>query len=266
MAEFQKRDSVFIKEVWAYNVEEEIEAIRSVVKEYPYVAMDTEFPGTVVKPTLKFRSKKDYQYSNMMVNVNLLSLIQLGLTFFDKDGNLPDCGTGQPCAWQFNFREFDPAVEIHDPESISLLTQSGIDFKKNNAIGIDAKGFARMLTLSGIFFNENVHWIAFHGVYDFGYMLKLLTCSPLPPSGDQFFELMKFYFPSIYDVKYLIKYCDGLYGGLNRLAELLNVQRVGIAHQAGSDSLLTCSVFMKLKQGFPETYMDRFANVVYGLG
>ena len=46
-----------------------------------------------------------------------------------------------------------------------------------------------------------VRWISFHSGYDFGYLLKLLTCTALPASEADFFELMKLYFPNIYDIK-----------------------------------------------------------------
>ena len=39
------------------------------------------------------------------------------------------------------------------------------------------------------------------------------------------------YFPSVYDIKYLMKFCDNLHGGLNKLAECLDVNRIGPQHQ-----------------------------------
>ena len=41
------------------------------------------------------------------------------------------------------------------------------------------------------------------------------------------------YFPVVYDIKYLMKFCANLHGGLNKLAETLEVERVGPQHQAG---------------------------------
>lgn len=62
-----------------------------------------------------------------------------------------------------------------------------------------------------------------------------MTCQPLPNTEPEFFELLKLYFPNVFDIKYLMKFCDNLHGGLNKLAELLEVVRIGPQHQAGSD-------------------------------
>lgn len=59
--------------------------------------------------------------------------------------------------------------------------------------------------------------------YDFGYLLKVLTCSPLPGEEHDFFELLRTYFPCIYDIKYLMKSCKNLKGGLQDLANDLQV-------------------------------------------
>lgn len=68
-----------------------------------------------------------------------------------------------------------------------------------------------------------------------------------------FYELLSIFFPNVYDVKYLTMNnpaCDNLRGGLNKIADQIDVERIGPSHQAGSDSLLTAATFFKLKSAF----------------
>jgi len=261
-----KDDAIQIREVWADNLESEFALIRDIVDDFPYVAMDTEFPGIVLRPVGNFRSSQEYHYQTLKDNVDVLKLIQLGLTFSDENGNLPTCGTGQSFIWQFNFREFDPNSDVFATDSIELLRQSGIDFAKNNESGVDAVRFGELLMSSGVVLNDGVHWVTFHSGYDFGYLLKLLTRQNLPDTQVGFFDLINLYFPRVYDIKHLMKFCNSLHGGLNKLAELLEVERVGVSHQAGSDSLLTSCAFRKLKDNFFSGPMEKYAGVLYGLG
>lgn len=54
----------------------------------------------VAKPLGDFRSTADYQYQLLKCNVNLLKLIQLGLTFYSESGErAPGVST-----FQFNFK------------------------------------------------------------------------------------------------------------------------------------------------------------------
>ena len=71
-----------------------------------------------------------------------------------------------------------------------------------------------------------------HAGYDFGYLVNLLTCQNLPDTESDFFELLKLFCPNIYDVKYLMKSCKNLKGGLQEVANELEVARIGPQHQA----------------------------------
>ncbi|KAJ4709615.1 Ribonuclease CAF1 [Melia azedarach] len=232
MSVFPKSELFHIREVWSDNLEAEFHLIRDIVDDYPYIAMDTEFPGVVLRVIGNFKSNSEYAYHNM----------------------------------KFNFREFNLDEDVYAQDSIKLLSQSGIDFKMNKEKGVDVKRFSELLMPSGIVLNSNVHWVTFHSLYDFGYLVKLLTCKDLPDTQADFFELIKMYFPVLYDIKYLMKFCNGLHGGLNKLAELLEVPRIGACHQGGSDSLVTCCTFMKVREKFFEGSLEKYAGVLFGLG
>ncbi|GAB0135830.1 hypothetical protein EsDP_00004153 [Epichloe bromicola] len=294
-----------IREVWKNNLHEEMAVLRDLVDKYPYIAMDTEFPGVVARPMGGFRGKSDYHYQCLRTNVDMLKVIQIGLTLFNEDGETPparpgpDLGLGPaarrtasqgpfPYSWQFNFR-FSLKEDMYNEKSIESLQQAGIDFNLLERDGIDPHEFASLLIPSGLVCFDSVKWISFHGGYDFGYLTKLLICTPLPNDEVDFDHKMKLYFPTTYDVKHLMKFAIKLHGqgyltpsdpssteilnkfehksGLENIAETLKIKRIGAAHQAGSDSLLTGKVFFQMRDkiftgDIPEAHVGR----VWGLG
>ncbi|KAF4952011.1 hypothetical protein FSARC_12755 [Fusarium sarcochroum] len=294
-----------IREVWKHNLHEEMAVLRDLVDKYPYIAMDTEFPGVVSRPMGGFRGKSDYHYQCLRTNVDMLKVIQIGLTFFNDDGETPPArptndlklGTAAqraatnapfPCSWQFNFK-FSLKDDMYNEKSIESLQQAGIDFNLLERDGIDPHEFASLLIPSGLVCFDNVRWISFHGGYDFGYLTKLLICMPLPNDEVDFDHKMKLYFPTTYDVKHLMKHAIRLHNsglltpndpssaeilqkfehksGLENIAETLKIKRVGSAHQAGSDSLLTGKVFFQMRDKiFAGDIPDEHVGKVWGLG
>lgn len=254
-----------------------------------------------------FRGKSDYHYQCLRTNVDMLKVIQIGLTLFNEAGETPPArpnssdsteltGSGRrggntgpfPYAWQFNFK-FSLKDDMFNQTSIESLQQAGIDFALLERDGIDPHEFASLLIPSGLVCFDNVRWISFHGGYDFGYLTKLLICRQLPNDEVEFDQIMKLYFPSTYDVKHLMKHAIKLHNsgmltpsdpssaeilqkfehksGLEHIAETLKIKRVGSAHQAGSDSLITGRVFFALREKiFNGEISDDHLGKVWGLG
>eukprot|EP01135_Chromosphaera_perkinsii_P004859 Nk52_evm5s301 gene=Nk52_evmTU5s301 len=252
-----------IVDVWAHNLEKEMINISNVIEKYPYVAMDTEFPGVVARPVGNFRSTADYHFQTVRCNVDLLKLIQLGLTFCDEEGNFPK----EVSTWQFNFR-FSLVEDMYAQDSIDMLARSGINFEKHDAEGIELEVFAEYFMTSGVILSDDVKWISFHSGYDFGYLLKGVMNANLPSEETDFFDLLQTYFNVVYDIKYLMKSCRNLKGGLQDVADELQVRRVGPQHQAGSDSLLTAATFFRMRNVFFEDNIDdsKYCGHLYGLG
>lgn len=108
--------AIAIKDVWQDNLETEMAAIRELILKYPFVAMDTEFPGVVARPLGTFRSPADFAYQALRCNVDLLKIIQLGITLADEEGHVPP----NVSTWQFNFKFNLEYVNINGNLSLFL--------------------------------------------------------------------------------------------------------------------------------------------------
>ncbi|KAK8048414.1 CAF1 family ribonuclease domain-containing protein, partial [Apiospora phragmitis] len=257
-----------IRDVWRNNMDDEIGLLRDLIDDYQYVAMDTEFPGIVGRPMGNFIDKSDYHYQTLRVNVDMLKIIQ---EMMQKRPNIRSTSThgNLPIAWQFNFR-FDINKDMANQSSIESLREAGIDFDRLEREGIVSNEFATLMTSSGLVQVEDVKWLSFHGGYDFGYFTKCLMDQELPNDGTRFDHLMKIWFPTTYDVKHLMKYAIKLHSlgrltpndpsaseilqqfeqksGLESTAASMKIKRVGTAHQAASDSLLTGKIFFQIRE------------------
>ena len=249
-----------IREVYIDNFRQEILKISNYLKDYPYVGMDTEFPGVIYPCPV---ASIDYYYQYIKVNVDKLKLIQLGITLTNDKGEYPS----DICTWQFNLY-FDCDKDENSSDSISMLYNSGIDFKLLKNKGIPHSLFGEYLLTSGLVLNEKITWICFNGSSDFAYLLKYLTNDNLPLDENAFNELLNLYFPNIYDIKYLVNDSEIYKGGLNKLAKELNVERSGEIHQAGSDSQVTSDVFFRLIRNNVVNLNDlnEGKNIIYGIG
>lgn len=248
-----------IIEVYQDNFNQELKHLSSLLNEYNYIGMDTEFPGIVYSlPSLT----DDFYYKTTKLNVDYLKLIQLGITLSNDKGEYP-----KPYhTWQFNF-QFDITKDKSSQSSMNLLITSGINFNKLKTNGINHKVFFKKFKKSGLVLNPRIHWISFHGSYDFAYLLSNLCGGSLPETEKKFTDDMRLFFPNHYDIRILVKEKENLQGSLNKLANYLDVVREGKIHQAGSDSMVTIDVFWKLiNEGFiSEEKLIESKNILFGI-
>ncbi|VDQ07105.1 unnamed protein product [Trichobilharzia regenti] len=236
----QESAQVRVWDVWAHNFHEGMRLVRRLVRESRYVAVDTEFPGVVAKVFGEYANSFEQAYHNIKVNIDMLKPIQIGFSFFDESGQTIDSVS----TVQFNIK-WNLDNEMHAADSIQLLEVSGIDFEKLKRTGIELSDFAEAFLTSGLPLNDKITWIGFHRIVD---LKSMMSEHKFPKSG------------------------------LQELADLMRVPRIGLQHQAGSDAMLTGETFFRflevisfyiftnlLKEHGGGKIDQRVLNLVYGL-
>ena len=253
----------------------------------------------IARPIGEFQCKASYHYQTLRCNVDLLKIIQLGITLFSPEGDIPpaqaDISAQQrspypnnlimcPCTWVFNF-QYSLDDDMYNEDSINSLRKAGADLDKHADMGINPIDFGSLLITSGLVLSDDVHWISFHSGYDFSYLVKIMWCKPLPNDEDEHKKLVTTFFPNLIDIKYLIKHVQNMLrlqalrpqvanivknlgpkAGLQEVADELGCQRVGNPHTAGSDSWLTGLIYFQLRSKiFDGNIPDNMNGQMWGL-
>lgn len=254
--------------VWKWNLEEQMAVLRHVVDQYRYVAIDCKFPGIVARPIGTFKSTSEYHYQTLRANVDILQVIQIGITVFDENGNYP---VNTPGTWQFNFK-FNVNEDMCSAEGVELLGQSGVDFARHETEGINIFSFGELIISSGLVLDDSIHWLTFHSGYDLGYLLSIMLNKELQVEEPAFLEALKIYFPQAWDVKYLVKaFKLSVKSQLSDVADEFGIRRPGLSsatgvNQAGVDSQITAALFLETRRIVGEPNIAKLCNVMFGLG
>jgi CCR4-NOT transcription complex subunit 7/8 len=236
---------------------------------YPFVAIDTEYPGTVhlPPPGRSERQLAPYErYALVKAYVDELPIVQLGITLCDEYGNLPlvTGSDGRPLelAWEVTFSDFDARRDRHAPESVAFLQSQGVDFDQARKRGVSSAAFAAKLAavLSAHQQRQRdgeLTWAAFGGAHDFAYMVRMLAGGqPLPDTWHEFVAQARDLLGGrLFDAKYMAEHCERADlcggGGLRRVATSLRVQRNLVEPPvclAGWKSHSACRVYTSMRR------------------
>ncbi|CAN6454382.1 unnamed protein product [Victoria cruziana] len=251
---------VRIRSVWADSVHHETTIIKHAALSHPFISLSINLLHSNRNhqrrgrmPPAASPGDPDANYATLRATVGA-SILQVGLALSDEGGNLPTCEeTGHPCAWEFNLRVVDRQTGEFAPWQLGVLRSCGVDAEESKRRAIDPSHFSFSLFGAGVLMRSRIRWVVFKGGLDLGGLLKLLRGADLSRKRDDWFEWLRAYFPTFYDVMHLavhLRLSPALGGGsLNEVAGTVGIERDGQPpHGAGSDSLLVLQVFLKIKK------------------
>lgn len=251
--------------VYLWNLDEQMSTLRGLVSSgYNYVSLDVKFPGIVARPIGLFKSTTEYHYQTLRTNVDTLQVVQIGMSFADEYGNKPLNNS----TWQFNFK-FNINEDMCSSDGIEVLKQAGVQFDIYEVEGIDVFAFGELLISSGLVLDENINWITYHSGYDLGYLLSVMLNDKLPVEESGFLNALKLYFPTVWDVKQIVKTFNASAKlNLGEIAEELNIRGPLVSNSgmnsSGDEAILNSTVFFELRRVIPE--ISKAKGALFGLG
>lgn len=143
----------------------------------PRLLQDTSFPGIVARPLrplsegpakLTAKDVEEYHYQSIRLNVDVMPVLQVGLTLFDASGNMPPGGP----VWQFNMR-FDPTNDLASPFALDQMRRTGVDLERLSREGVPHSRLGEVMMVSGLVLVEGPKWVTFQSGYDMAFLLKV---------------------------------------------------------------------------------------------
>jgi len=249
--------------VWKRNFAYHMSLLRHYVPAFNFVTIDVKFPGIISRPIGTFHSTSEFHYQTLRSNIDLVQPLQLGLTLTDAAGNVPP-GGNHVGTWQFNFK-FDPEEAMCSTEGLEVLKLSGLDLNRHKTDGIDIADFFEALTSSGLLMNPMVNWITFYSGYDLGLLVSQLINTAVPNEKEDYMELVRRFFPQVWDVKMLVKAFNlSTKNYLHEIAEDFQLFRGSSWSSAGADSRLTALCFYEILRSLGDVIFS-VKNRLFGL-
>lgn len=99
---------------------------------------------------------------------------------------------------------------------------------------------------SGVVLNDDIHCVTFHGYNDIGYLIRILRGGrDLPESENEFLELVRVFFPNLYDIKYLVNFASNPNlrrgGGLEKIGNVLKVNKLSLMATCLNSDVESCT-------------------------
>ncbi|CAL5013846.1 unnamed protein product [Urochloa decumbens] len=244
-------EPVVVRRVWRDNSGREFERVLDKLRQPRrrlFVALDLEYAADA-STDVRYRptSSADDWYHHLREYVNGGDVLQLGLVLAFEE---PDKSTAV-MAVEINFH-LDVQSRSYNSVSIDFLQEQGHCLDEHRHRGVLPECVFAGLLQHLPFSDQSVTWITYHGDRDFGFLLRLLQSrgrgsTLLPPDRATFLHQVREKFPVFYDVRVLAQIVThGFAGRLTKLAEDLGIGRIGEAHFAGSDAILTLSCFRNI--------------------
>lgn len=137
------------------------------------------------------------------------------------------------------------------------MRECGVNFDACNQHGIETEDFSEYLMTSGLVLNPLVTWVSYNGLFDYGYLLRILTNAPLPIAGptpekpdtplySKFLGTLELYLKRCFDLKAIVRAKgEGAKYQLKVMAQMAGVPPLSPQNQSGSNAMQTLGLFAK---------------------